>query len=236
MKTIGYAAQAADSPLAPFSFDRRELRPNDILMEVLYTGICHTDLHQARNDWGFSQYPLVPGHEIVGRVLEVGSEVERYQIGDAVAVGCMVDSCQHCDQCRKGEEQLCREGNTQTYNSRDRLTGEVTFGGYSKHLVVREEFALRVPDGLDLSRTAPLLCAGITTYSPLRTWDVGPGRPRGRDRPRRAGPHGREAGSRPRRRSDGDEPVPRQGAGCAGAWGRPAACFNGCGRDDESAV
>jgi uncharacterized zinc-type alcohol dehydrogenase-like protein len=175
MKTIGYAAQSSETPLAPFAFERRALRPNDIAMEILYCGICHTDLHQARNDWGWSQYPIVPGHEIVGRVTEVGGAVTRYKAGDAVAVGCMVDSCQHCDQCHKGEEQLCREGMTQTYNSQDRITGERTYGGYSKHLVVREEFALRVPDGLDLSRAAPLLCAGITTYSPLRTWNVGPG-------------------------------------------------------------
>ena len=144
-------------------------------MEILYTGICHSDLHQARNDWGWSQYPIVPGHEIVGRVTEVGAEVTRYKAGDHVAVGCMVDSCQTCDQCRKGEEQLCRFACTQTYNDKDRITGEPTYGGYSKHLVVREEFALRVPEGLDLSRTAPLLCAGITTYSPLRKWNVGPG-------------------------------------------------------------
>lgn len=175
MKTFGYAATDADTPLAPFSFERRAPRPNDVVMEVLYCGICHTDLHQARNDWGWSMYPLVPGHEIVGRVIEVGSEVTRYKVGDAVAVGCMVDSCQHCDQCHKGEEQLCREGNTQTYNDKDRITGDRTYGGYSKHLVVREEFALRVPEKLDLSKAAPLLCAGITTYSPLRTWNVGPG-------------------------------------------------------------
>ena len=175
MKTIGYAAQTTHSPLAPFAFERRDLRPNDVAMGILYCGICHTDQHQARNDWGWSTYPVVPGHEIVGRVTEVGSEVTRYKVGDAVAVGCMVDSCQHCDQCRRGEEQLCREGMTQTYNDRDRVTQEITYGGYSKHLVVREEFALRVPDGLDLSRVGPLLCAGITTYSPLRTWNVGPG-------------------------------------------------------------
>ena len=175
MKTIGYAAQSADAPLAPFAFERRELRPNDVAMEILYCGVCHTDLHQARNDWGRSMYPLVPGHEIVGRVIGVGREVTRHKVGDAVAVGCMVDSCQHCDQCRKGEEQLCREGNTQTYNDKDRITGVRTYGGYSRHLVVREEFVLRVPDGLDLARAAPLLCAGITTYSPLRTWNVGPG-------------------------------------------------------------
>ena len=175
MKTTGFAATDADAPLAPFVFERRAPRPNDVVMEVLYCGICHTDLHQARNDWGWSQYPIVPGHEIVGRVVEIGDAVARHKIGDAVAVGCMVDSCQHCDQCRKGEEQLCREGNTQTYNGKDRITGERTYGGYSKRLVVREEFALRVPEGLDLSRAAPLLCAGVTTYSPLRTWNIGPG-------------------------------------------------------------
>jgi alcohol dehydrogenase (NADP+) len=175
MKTIGYAAQRADAPLAPFAFDRRALRPNDVAMEILYSGVCHSDLHQARNDWGWTTYPIVPGHEIVGRVTEVGAEVEHFRVGDAVAVGCMVDSCQSCDQCLHGEEQLCREGNTGTYNSPDRVSGELTRGGYSKHLVVREEFVLRVPDGLDLARTAPLLCAGITTYSPLRTWGIGPG-------------------------------------------------------------
>jgi uncharacterized zinc-type alcohol dehydrogenase-like protein len=175
MKTIGYAAQSAESPLAPFSFERRALRPNDVAMEILYCGVCHSDLHFARNDWNWSVYPLVPGHEIIGRVIEVGPEVTRFKRGDAVAVGCMVDSCQHCDQCHKGEEQLCREGLTLTYSGRDRVTGDITYGGYSKHLVVRQEFVLRVPDGLDLARAAPLLCAGITTYSPLRTWNVGPG-------------------------------------------------------------
>ncbi|MBW4022735.1 MAG: NAD(P)-dependent alcohol dehydrogenase [Proteobacteria bacterium] len=175
MKTNGYAALRCDAPLEPFSFERRDLRPNDVAMEVLYTGVCHSDLHQARNDWGWSQYPIVPGHEIVGRVTEVGTEVKHYKRGDHVAVGCMVDSCLACDQCRKGEEQLCRFACTQTYNDKDRITGEPTYGGYSKHLVVREEFVLRVPDGLDLSRAAPLLCAGITTYSPLRKWNVGPG-------------------------------------------------------------
>ncbi|MBL7234740.1 NAD(P)-dependent alcohol dehydrogenase [Komagataeibacter oboediens] len=175
MKTYGFAATSCEAPLAPFSFERRELRDNDIAMDILYCGVCHSDLHQARNDWGWSQYPMVPGHEIVGRVTATGKAVTRYKVGDAVAVGCMVDSCQTCDQCRKGEEQLCREGNTQTYNDKDRITGECTYGGYSKHLVVREEFALKVPETLDLSRAAPLLCAGITTYSPLRTWNVGPG-------------------------------------------------------------
>ncbi len=175
LPTYGYAATSTTSPLTPFAFERRALRADDIAMEVLYCGVCHSDLHQARNDWGWSQYPIVPGHEIVGRVTAVGQDVTRYAIGDIVAVGCMVDSCQHCDQCRKGEEQLCREGNTQTYNDRDRISGEPTYGGYSKHLVVREAFTLRVPATLDPTRAAPLLCAGITTYSPLRTWNVGPG-------------------------------------------------------------
>ena len=175
MKTFGYAAHSPETPLTPFNFDRRTLRANDVAMEVLYCGICHSDLHQARNDWGFSTYPIVPGHEIVGRVTEVGAAVTRYRPGDAVAVGCMVDSCLDCDQCRKGEEQLCRFACTQTYNDRDRITREPTYSGYSKHLVVREEFALSVPAGLDLAKTAPLLCAGITTYSPLRTWKAGPG-------------------------------------------------------------
>ena len=172
MKTIGYAAHSEQSPLAPFEFERRELRANDIAMEILYCGVCHSDLHSARNDWGWSAYPLVPGHEIIGRVTAIGSAVNRYQVGEHVAVGCMVDSCMECDQCEHGEEQLCREGHTGTYCGLDRITKEPTQGGYAKHLVVREEFALRVPDGLDLSKAAPLLCAGITTYSPLRTWNV----------------------------------------------------------------
>jgi uncharacterized zinc-type alcohol dehydrogenase-like protein len=175
MKTIGYAAHAAGAKLAPFEFERRALRDNDVAMEILYCGVCHSDLHQARNDWGFARYPLVPGHEIIGRVTRIGPDVQHIGVGDAVAVGCMVDSCQHCDQCQLGEEQLCREGMTQTYASLDRISGEVTQGGYSRHLVVREEFVLQIPEGLDLARAAPLLCAGITTWSPLRTWNVSPG-------------------------------------------------------------
>ncbi|WP_085728520.1 NAD(P)-dependent alcohol dehydrogenase [Pseudomonas sp. R37(2017)] len=175
MKTVGYAALTAESPMAPFVFNRRALRPNDVAMEILYCGVCHSDLHTARNDWGWTVYPALPGHEIVGRVTSVGADVGRYEVGDIVAVGCMVDSCMECDQCRKGEEQLCREGNTNTYNGQDRVTRENTYGGYSKHLVVREEFVLRVPQNLDLAKVAPLLCAGITTYSPLRSWNVVPG-------------------------------------------------------------
>ena len=168
MKTSGYAATDANTPLRPFSFERRDLRPDDVAIDILYCGVCHTDLHMARNDWGFSVYPLVPGHEIVGRVAGVGSAVTRFTIGDNVAVGTIVDSCLQCDLCRRNEEQMCRKGPTLTYNGQDRLTGEITYGGYADHIAVREDFVLRVPDGLDLSRAAPLLCAGITTYSPLR--------------------------------------------------------------------
>lgn len=175
MKTIGYAAQSTTSPLAPFSFERRTLRKNDVSIEILYSGVCHSDLHMARNDWGGSVYPLVPGHEIVGKVIEIGSDVSKFRVGDHVAVGCMVDSCQDCDQCHNDHEQYCRNTFTATYGSPDRISGEITQGGYSKHIVVREQFVLRVPETLDISRAAPLLCAGITTYSPLREWNVGPG-------------------------------------------------------------
>ncbi len=175
MQTIGYAADSTSSDLAPFNFTRRVPRPNDVVMEILYCGVCHSDLHWSHNDWGWTTFPAVPGHEIVGRVIEVGSAVTKYATGDHVAVGCMVDSCQQCDQCKNGEEQLCREGNTGTYGGRDRISKDMTYGGYSKHLVVREEFVLRMPKGLDIAKAAPLLCAGITTWSPLRTWNVGPG-------------------------------------------------------------
>ncbi|PPQ36823.1 uncharacterized zinc-type alcohol dehydrogenase-like protein [Rhodoblastus acidophilus] len=175
MKTRGFACTSARAPLAPFSFERRAPRADDVVMEILYCGVCHSDLHWSRNDWGWTVFPAIPGHEIVGRVIEIGFKVKKYRIGDHVAVGCMVDSCQQCDQCLKGEEQLCREGNTGTYGGFDRFTKEHTLGGYSKHIVVREEFVLRVPEKLDLARAAPLLCAGITTWSPLKTWKAGPG-------------------------------------------------------------
>ncbi|MFM2481238.1 NAD(P)-dependent alcohol dehydrogenase [Celerinatantimonas sp. YJH-8] len=175
MKTLGYAAHSADSELVPYHFERRELRPNDVAIEILYCGVCHSDLHTVNGDWGPQAYPLIPGHEIVGKVLSVGPEVTKYKVGDQVAVGCMVDSCQECDQCEKGEEQFCRHGMTPTYGAPDRVTGAITQGGYSKHIVVREEFVLSIPENMDISRTAPILCAGITTFSPLRTWNVGPG-------------------------------------------------------------
>lgn len=175
MKTIGYAAESATTKLVPFHFERRTLRANDVAMEILYCGVCHSDLHAARNDWGNTVYPCVPGHEIIGRVTAIGPEVTRHAVGDHVAVGCLVDSCMHCDECHDDEEQYCRHGYTGTYNTPERVTGENTLGGYSKHIVVREEFVLRLDKALDLAKAGPLLCAGITTYSPLRTWNAGPG-------------------------------------------------------------
>ena len=175
MKTIGYATHSKDSQLKPFHFERRNLRNNDVAIEILYSGICHSDLHQARNDWGFSQYPMVPGHEIIGKVIEIGSDVKKHKVGDTVAVGVMVDSCMECDQCKKNEEQLCRDTFTQTYNTPDRIDKTMTYGGYSKHIVTREEFVLRMPSALDITRAAPILCAGITTYCPLREHNIGPG-------------------------------------------------------------
>lgn len=170
-----YAAQSATTPLAPFEFEARSLRPDDVLIEILYCGVCHSDLHMARNDWGWSFYPLVPGHEIVGRVVDVGAAVSKFKLGDQVGVGCMVDSCQHCAACEQGLEQYCEEGHTLTYSGHDRHDGLPTYGGYSERIVATERFVVKVPGGLDLAGVAPLLCAGITTWSPLRHWKVGPG-------------------------------------------------------------
>jgi uncharacterized zinc-type alcohol dehydrogenase-like protein len=175
MTTLSFAATDATAPLAPYTFERREIRSNDVAIDILYCGVCHTDLHFARDDWGVSAYPVVPGHEIVGKVRQIGKDVTKYSVGDVVAVGTYVDSCQECDQCRKNQEVYCRNGVTPTYNGVDKVSGGFTFGGYSDSIVVREEMVLRVPDNLDTSRIGPLLCAGITTYSPLRTWNVGPG-------------------------------------------------------------
>ena len=171
----GYAVHNSTSPLVPFSFTRREPGSHDVRIEILYTGICHSDLHQARNDWSNALYPMVPGHEIVGRVVQVGNEVEKFKVGDYAGVGCMVDSCRHCSACRENLEQYCEEGATWTYNSKERGSDQLTFGGYSDQIVVEERFVVKVSDGLDLKAVAPLLCAGITTYSPLRHWKVGPG-------------------------------------------------------------
>lgn len=172
MKTVGYAAHSTTSGLEPYEFSRRELQKDDVAIEILYSGICHSDLHTVNGDWGEQPYPLVPGHEIIGKVTAIGDNVKKFKIGDNVGVGCMVDSCQTCDQCHNLEEQFCREGMTATYGSQDRITGEITQGGYSKNIVVREKFVLSISDKLDLSKAAPILCAGITTYSPLKTWNV----------------------------------------------------------------
>ena len=170
--TKAYAATAPDSGLAAHGIDRRSLRPDDVAIEIDYCGVCHTDIHFAQNDWGVTQYPLVPGHEIVGRVTALGNRVSGYAVGDRVGVGCMVDSCRSCSACEAGLEQYCLEGMTATYNGVDRYDGSITFGGYSERVVVNERFVVRVPDSLDMAAAAPLLCAGITTYSPLRHFGV----------------------------------------------------------------
>ena len=170
-----YAAHDASSPLVPFTFERRTPGPHDVQIEILYCGICHTDVHQVRNDWGNAMYPMVPGHEIVGRVVDVGDQVEKMKIGDFAGVGCMVDSCRTCSACRADLEQYCERIATLTYNDKERGTDQLTFGGYSERIVVEERFVVNIPAGLELSGVAPLLCAGITTYSPLRYWKVGAG-------------------------------------------------------------
>jgi alcohol dehydrogenase (NADP+) len=175
IKTAGYATHSSTSPLQPFSFERRDPGPTDVQIDVLYCGVCHSDLHTARNEWTNTTYPVVPGHEIVGRVAKVGSQVKKFKAGDLAAVGCMVDSDRTCPSCKAGLEQFCESGATFTYNSEDKHLGGMTYGGYSKTMVVDEAFVLRPPANLDPAATAPLLCAGITTYSPLRHWKVGKG-------------------------------------------------------------
>ncbi|NRD79097.1 NAD(P)-dependent alcohol dehydrogenase [Bacillus sp. BRMEA1] len=171
-------ARATFSPEGPFkltAIERRDLQPLDVLIEIKYAGICHSDIHTARGEWGPVNYPLVPGHEIAGIVTQVGSEVTKFAVGDRVGVGCMVDSCGECDNCHKGEEQYCLNGMTGTYGAIDKY-GQYTQGGYSTHIVVTEDFVVRIPDGIELDAAAPLLCAGITTYSPLRRWGAAPGK------------------------------------------------------------
>jgi uncharacterized zinc-type alcohol dehydrogenase-like protein len=171
-----WGVETYDTPLKPMSIERRALRNDDVAIRVTHCGICHSDLHMAHNDWGMSLYPMVPGHEIVGIVTGTGPDVTKYRVGDRVAVGCLVDSCQECGQCQSGHEQFCEQGATLTYSGRDRRDGSLTHGGYSDHVIVRQEFVLRLPDSLDIARAAPLLCAGITTYSPLKKYGVGPGK------------------------------------------------------------
>lgn len=170
----GYAAATAKAPLGPFAFARREPGPTDVQIEIAYCGVCHSDLHQVREEWGRAIFPMVPGHEIVGTVSAVGNAVTKFAVGDRAGVGCLVDSCRTCSNCSDGEEQYCDTGATFTYNSND-ATGSPTYGGYANNIVVDEAFTLRLPTGLDLAGVAPLLCAGITTYSPLRHWKVAAG-------------------------------------------------------------
>jgi len=171
-----FGTTAGKNPLAPLNINRREAGPTDVEMEILYCGVCHSDIHQARSEWPGTVYPCVPGHEIVGRVTKVGNKVTQFKVGDTSAVGCMVDACRTCSQCQAGLEQYCVNYATFTYNSPDKHLGGHTLGGYSSHIVVDEAFALKVPAGLDLAATAPLLCAGITTYSPLKHWKVSAGK------------------------------------------------------------
>jgi uncharacterized zinc-type alcohol dehydrogenase-like protein len=174
--TLGYAAKTAKSPLAPFSFSRRQPGPHDVAIDIKYCGICHSDIHQARDEWGGSIFPMVPGHEIAGVVKSVGSAVKKYKVGDQVGVGCMVDSCRKCSCCVEGLEQYCDQGSTVTYNGLERDGKTPTYGGYSNHIVVDENFVLKIPANLPLDKSSPLLCAGITLYSPLRHWNCGPGK------------------------------------------------------------
>lgn len=171
----GYAASAARAELAPFAFQRRDPGPDDVVLDLLYCGICHSDIHYVHNDWGISRYPLVPGHEIVGRVTQVGSRVTKFSCGDLAAIGCLVDSCRTCNSCQAGDEHWCEQHPTPTYAGVERGTRNPTYGGYSDNYVVDQRFALRISPHLDPAATAPLLCAGITTYSPLRHWQVGAG-------------------------------------------------------------
>ncbi|SNC65315.1 uncharacterized zinc-type alcohol dehydrogenase-like protein [Hymenobacter gelipurpurascens] len=174
IESKGYAAQSPTSDLAPWTFERRDVGAHDVQIEILFCGVCHSDYHQIKNDWFPGVFPMVPGHEIVGRITQVGDHVKNFKVGDLAGVGCLVDSCQTCANCQQDLEQYCLEGNTQTYNQVGR-DGNVTYGGYANNIVVREEFALHVSEKLDLAAVAPLLCAGITTYSPLRYWKVGQG-------------------------------------------------------------
>ncbi|WP_269620660.1 NAD(P)-dependent alcohol dehydrogenase [Zhongshania sp. BJYM1] len=176
IKALGYAASTATSALAPIEFERREPGSRDLVLELLYCGICHSDIHYARNEWGYSRFPIVPGHEMVGRITSVGSDVSNFKVGDLAGIGCLIDSCRHCAPCQDHEEQYCHKGVTMTYGSKERKdTNVISQGGYSTNYVVDTDFALRIPSSLDLKGVAPLLCAGITTWSPLRRWNIGPG-------------------------------------------------------------
>ncbi|MBI1190353.1 MAG: alcohol dehydrogenase catalytic domain-containing protein [Tepidisphaera sp.] len=178
MNTKAFAATSPTSPLGPFAIDRREPTEHDVAIELMYCGVCHSDLHFAKNEWGFTQYPVVPGHEMLGKVTKVGAKVKKFKVGDLAAVGCMVDSCRTCDCCKKGLEQFCvgPGGTVFSYNGADKHSGGITYGGYSERVVCDEAFTLKVPANLDPARASPLLCAGITTYSPLKHWGAGKGK------------------------------------------------------------
>ena len=175
LQCVGYGATAASAPVAPISFNRRDPGAEDVVIKIAFCGVCHSDLHQVRNEWRNTVYPCIPGHEIVGHVESVGASVTRFKVGDAVGVGCLVGSCRTCSACQKGFENYCEKGFNGTYNGVDPIIGGPTFGGYSDKIVVDQHFVLTIPEGMDLAAAAPLLCAGITTYSPLRHWKVGPG-------------------------------------------------------------
>lgn len=171
-----YGTYLATAPLEMLKITRRMPTSHDVEIDILYCGVCHSDLHTVRNEWHGSVYPVVPGHEIIGKIIRVGEDVTKFKPGDIAAIGCMVDSCRECDHCKAGLEQYCEKGNIQTYNGADKHLGAQTYGGYSECIVVDEDFVLRVPENLDLAATAPLLCAGITTWSPLKHWEIGPGK------------------------------------------------------------
>jgi len=175
LHTPAYAAKAAKAPIEPYEIIRREPGAHDVLIDILYCGICHSDIHQARDEWGGSIFPMVPGHEIVGTVVRTGGHVTKWKVGDTVGVGCFIDSCRECEACREGEEQFCEEGMSVTYNGYERDGKTPTYGGYSTRITVNEDYVLRIPSGMPLERVAPLLCAGITTYSPLKHFGVKPG-------------------------------------------------------------
>lgn len=175
-QTLAFGTEAAHLPIKKMNIQRRALLPNDVSIEILYCGICHSDLHAAKNDWGGSTYPLVPGHEIVGKITEIGSEVRKFKIGDLAAIGCIVDSCGKCSHCHEGEEQFCESGWTVVFNSPDKISGGMTYGGFSEQIVADADYVLKMSEKVDLSASAPVLCAGITVYSPLKHWEVGPGK------------------------------------------------------------
>lgn len=175
-KTKAFGTEAAEAPLKELNIQRREVTPNDVEIEILYCGICHSDLHSVHNDWGGTVYPIVPGHEIVGRITKVGENAAKFKVGDLAGVGCIVDSCRECEHCHDGEEQFCDNGWTIVFNSPDKKYGGVTYGGFSESIVVDENYVVHIPDSLDLKSAAPILCAGITVYSPLKHWNTGSGK------------------------------------------------------------